>query len=180
MLRGLRKNGAAVINADDERCVRQLEESPAARQLSYGFRASARKAGQHYRILAQDSLGGGSTRVRIERPDAALLDVRSPLLGAPGAYALAAALASVETLLGRSLSGEEVESALAAITVRPPDLILLDLGLSDGDGSAVAEHVATRAATMTAFIVRRHALLHLPPWIPVRNECTVPAYESVR
>ncbi len=131
LLRGLRKNAAAVINADDERCVRQLAASPATRQLGYGFRASTKKSGQHYRILAQDSLGGGSTRVRIERSDAALLGVRSPLLGPPGAYALAAALASVEALLGRSLSGEEVESALASSVLGEPGR-LTPVELPDG------------------------------------------------
>jgi UDP-N-acetylmuramoyl-tripeptide--D-alanyl-D-alanine ligase len=131
LLRGLRKNAAAVINADDERCVRLLAACPAARQLGYGFRANARKSTQHYRILAQDSLGGGSTRVRIERPDAALLDVRSPLLGPPGAYALAAALAAVEALLGRSLSGEEVESALASPVLGEPGR-LTPVELPDG------------------------------------------------
>jgi len=119
LLRGLRKNAIAVINGDDDRCVRQLSASPAARQISYGFRAASRKVKQHYRILGQESRGEGS-RVRIERPDAALLDVRSPLLGPPGAYAFTAALAAVEGLMGRSLTGEEVERALAAPTLGEP------------------------------------------------------------
>jgi UDP-N-acetylmuramoyl-tripeptide--D-alanyl-D-alanine ligase len=131
LLRGLRKTSSAVINADDERCLRQLSGSPAARQLGYGFRASPKKAQNHYRILAQDSLGGGGTRVRIERPQGALLDVRSPLLGPPGAYALAAALAAVEALLGRSLTGEEVESALASPLLGEPGR-LTPIELSDG------------------------------------------------
>ena len=131
LLRGLRKTSSAVINADDERCVRQLAGSPAARQVGYGFRAGSKKTQSHYRILGQDSLGGGSTRVRIERPQGALLDVRSPLLGPPGAYALAAALASVEAVLGRSLSGEEVESALASPELGEPGR-LTPIELPDG------------------------------------------------
>ncbi|HTV19651.1 MAG TPA: Mur ligase family protein [Polyangiaceae bacterium] len=131
LLRGLRKTASAVINADDERCVRQLVGSPAGRQLGYGFRAGSKKAQNHYRILGQDSLGGGSTRVRIERPQGALLDVRSPLLGPPGAYALTAALASVEALLGRSLSGDEVESALASPVLGEPGR-LTPIELADG------------------------------------------------
>ncbi len=120
LLRGLRRNATAVINADDERCLRQLGGCPASRQLGYGFRAADDKAGQYYRILGQDSLGGGGSRVRIERPGASLLDVRSPLLGPPGAYALAAALASVEALLGRPLTGDEVEAALASSQLGEP------------------------------------------------------------
>jgi UDP-N-acetylmuramoyl-tripeptide--D-alanyl-D-alanine ligase len=131
LLRGLRKAASAIINADDERCVRQLAGSPAARQLGYGFRASSKKVQNHYRILGQDSLGGGATRVRIERPQGALLDVRSPLLGPPGAYALAAALAAVESLLGRSLSGEEVEGALASPVLGEPGR-LTPIELADG------------------------------------------------
>jgi UDP-N-acetylmuramoyl-tripeptide--D-alanyl-D-alanine ligase len=131
LLRGLRRAASAVVNADDERCVRQLAGSLASKQLSYGFRASSKKATGHYRILGQENLGGGGTRVRIERPEAALLDVRSPLLGSPGAYALTAALASIETLLGRSLSGEEVESALGAPELGEPGR-LTPIELSDG------------------------------------------------
>lgn len=131
LLQGLRKASSAVINADDERCVRQLGGSPAARQLGYGFRQSSKQAENHYRILGQESLGGGGTRVRIERPSGGLLDVRSPLLGAPGAYALAAALASVEAVLGRSLSGEEVENALASPVLGEPGR-LTPIELTDG------------------------------------------------
>jgi UDP-N-acetylmuramoyl-tripeptide--D-alanyl-D-alanine ligase len=130
LLRALRPAASAVVNADDERCVRQLALSPASRQLGYGFRASS-KNGAHYRILGQESLGCGGTRVRIERPQAGLLDVRSPLLGPPGAYALVAALASIESLLGRSLSGDEVESALAAPVLGEPGR-LTPFELSDG------------------------------------------------
>jgi UDP-N-acetylmuramoyl-tripeptide--D-alanyl-D-alanine ligase len=131
LLRGLRKTASAVINADDERCVRQLAASPTAKPIGYGFRASPKKTDSHYRILGQESLGGGGTRVRIERPGATLLDVRSPLLGPPGAYALAAALASIEAMLGRALSGDEVESALASPLLGEPGR-LTPIELSDG------------------------------------------------
>lgn len=119
LLRGLRRNAAAVVNADDARCVRQLAGSGATRQLGYGFGGSS-EAPPQYRILGQESLGGGGSRVRIERPGAALLDVRSPLLGAPGAYALTAALAAIETVLGRGLTGDEVEAALASSALGEP------------------------------------------------------------
>jgi len=131
LLRGLRRNATAVVNADDERCLRQLAGSPAARQLGYGFGPGSKRLGQHYLILGQESLGGGGSRVRIERPEAALLDVRSPLLGAPGAYALAAALAAVEAVLGRSLSGDEIESALGSPTLGEPGR-LTPVELADG------------------------------------------------
>lgn len=118
LLRGLRSNAAAVVNADDARCVRQLAACAATRQLAYGFGGEG--TSPQYRILGQESLGGGGSRVRIERPGAGLLDVRSPLLGAPGAYALTAALAAIETLLGRALTGDEVEAALASSALGEP------------------------------------------------------------
>jgi UDP-N-acetylmuramoyl-tripeptide--D-alanyl-D-alanine ligase len=119
LLRGLRRNAAAVVNVDDARCVRQLAGCTATRQVGYGF-GSSEKSAPKYRILGQESLGGGGSRVRIERPEAALLDVRSPLLGAPGAYAITAGLAAIETLLGRALTGDEVEAALASRTLGEP------------------------------------------------------------
>jgi UDP-N-acetylmuramoyl-tripeptide--D-alanyl-D-alanine ligase len=139
LLRGLRRNATAVVNADDERCLRQLAHCPATRQLGYGFEPGAgqglgpgaRRLGQYYHILGQESLGGGGSRVRIERPEAALLDVRSPLLGAPGAYALAAALAAVEVVLGRLLTGDEIERALASPTLGEPGR-LTPVELTDG------------------------------------------------
>jgi UDP-N-acetylmuramoyl-tripeptide--D-alanyl-D-alanine ligase len=131
LLGALRATASAVVNADDERCVRQLAQSPAARHLGYGFSGPPKGASSHYRILGQESLGGGSTRVRIERPKGALIDVRSPLLGPPGAYALTAALAAIETLLGRSLTGDEIESALASPVLGEPGR-LTPIELPDG------------------------------------------------
>ena len=131
LLRGLRRNATAVVNADDERCLRQLGGCPATRQVGYGFAPGAKPSGPFYRILGQESLGGGGSRVRIERPEAALLDVRSPLLGAPGAYALVAALAAVEAVLGRSLTGDEIESALASPALGEPGR-LTPVELPDG------------------------------------------------
>jgi UDP-N-acetylmuramoyl-tripeptide--D-alanyl-D-alanine ligase len=131
LLRTLRSTASAVVNADDERCVRQLAQSPATRHVGYGFSAPPHGNMAHYRILGQESLGGGSTRVRIERANAALLDVRSPLLGPPGAYALTAALAGLETLLGRSLTGDEVENALGSTVLGEPGR-LTPIELPDG------------------------------------------------
>ncbi len=129
LLRGLRSNAVAVINGDDSRCSRQLALSAATRQVRYGFGAAL--PSPSYRILGQEGLGGGGTRVRIERPAAATLDVRSPLLGSPGAYALAAALASAEALIGRSLSGDEVIAALESPLLGEPGR-LTPVELPDG------------------------------------------------
>jgi UDP-N-acetylmuramoyl-tripeptide--D-alanyl-D-alanine ligase len=52
--------------------------------------------------------------VRIERPAGAPLEVESPLLGLPGAYALTAATALVESLLGRPIDPREITGALTS------------------------------------------------------------------
>lgn len=51
------------------------------------------------------------------------------------------------------LSVDSVVGALDEIDRRPPDLILLDLGLPDGDGSAVARHVAAHHATVPVIVL---------------------------
>jgi UDP-N-acetylmuramoyl-tripeptide--D-alanyl-D-alanine ligase len=119
LLRGLRPDAIAVVNGDDERCLRQLADCPASRQLAYGFGSGSLPQGRHYRILGEHSAASGS-RVRIERPGGGALDLQSPLLGPPGAYALAAALASIEALLGRALAPSEVEAALASRALGEP------------------------------------------------------------
>jgi UDP-N-acetylmuramoyl-tripeptide--D-alanyl-D-alanine ligase len=120
ILRGLGPTAVAVINADDERCSRQAESCPAARQVRYGLRAGADRSAAEYRILKKESASPQRTRVRIERPAAGPLELESPLLGLPGAYALAAALAVTETLLGRALAEAEVTSALASPVLGEP------------------------------------------------------------
>jgi DNA-binding response OmpR family regulator len=46
-----------------------------------------------------------------------------------------------------------VASAIAAIDAAPPDLVLLDLGLPDGDGSEVAAHAAREHPTVPVIVL---------------------------
>ena len=46
-----------------------------------------------------------------------------------------------------------VAEAIEAIDSRPPDLVLLDLGLPDGDGSAVANHAAREHPTVPVIVL---------------------------
>jgi len=131
ILRALGPTAVAVINADDERCARQAESCPAARQVRYGLLAGADRTGARYRIVKHESASPQRTRVRIERPGAAALELESPLLGLPGAYALAAALAVTETLLGRGLDEGEVTSALASPALGEPGRLTV-VELPDG------------------------------------------------
>jgi len=122
--------GAAVVNADDERCLRQLARCKAQLVVRYGLGA---RSGEHrqYRIAGHSSALGGSAQVRLERPDAPPLDAHTPLLGLPGAYALAAAVATAEVLLGRALSSLELANALADPALSEPGR-LTPVELSDG------------------------------------------------
>lgn len=46
-----------------------------------------------------------------------------------------------------------VAGALAAVDEQPPDLVLLDLGLPDGDGTAVATHIAAHHPTVPVIVL---------------------------
>ncbi len=70
---------------------------------------------------------GMGARVLIVEDDALIASSLERALGAKGYAASIAA---------------SVADAVAALTARPPDLVLLDLGLPDGDGSTVALHAA--------------------------------------
>src|SRR6185436_18259524 len=84
-----------------------------------------------YRIVRHQSLSPQLTRVRIARPVGPELDLDSPLLGLPGAYALAAAIAANEALLGRALEVGELQQALASPALGEPGRLTL-VELADG------------------------------------------------
>jgi UDP-N-acetylmuramoyl-tripeptide--D-alanyl-D-alanine ligase len=74
--------------------------------------------------------------VCIARPSAPELELDSPLLGLPGAYALTAAIAANEALLDRPLEPSELSSALASPALGEPGR----LGVVElGDGSLVLD-----------------------------------------
>ena len=62
----------------------------------------------------------------------------------------------VRALTSRGYEASEVhtiEAALSAIDERPPDLVLLDLGLPDGDGTTVTHHVARFHPTVPVIVL---------------------------
>jgi len=136
LLRALGPDGVAVFNADDERCVRQAASCAAARQVRYGLEAAAARTGAEYRIVRYESLSPQLTRVCIARPRAPQLELDSPLLGLPGAYALTAAIAANEALLGRALELDELSRALGSPALGEPGrLTVVELG----DGSLIVD-----------------------------------------
>ncbi len=102
--------GIAVGNADDERVARQLAKARGPR-VSYGQRADADYC---FRVLELSSSGSDlEVRRRLAGRDVTTR-FRVGTLGDAGAYAACAALAAVETLLGRELPGELLCAAFAA------------------------------------------------------------------
>jgi UDP-N-acetylmuramoyl-tripeptide--D-alanyl-D-alanine ligase len=153
LLQGLRQDAIAVVNADDERCLRQLASCPATRQARYGL-GSGLSGRDNYRIAAHESQALGGTRVRIERPSGVPLDLHSPLLGLPGAYALTAALASLEMLLDRSLTSEELAKALASPLLGEPGR-LTPIELSDGSLVLNDTYNSSPASVKSSLLVAR-------------------------
>jgi UDP-N-acetylmuramoyl-tripeptide--D-alanyl-D-alanine ligase len=154
LFRGLQPDGVAVLNADDARCVRQAEHSLARRQVRYGLASAAAQSGAVYRIAGHEMLSPRRTRVRLERPDARVLEADSPLLGLPGAYALAAAVAVSETLLGRPLTQAELESALASNELGEPGR-LTAIELADGSSLLDDSYNASPASMRSSVAVAR-------------------------
>jgi UDP-N-acetylmuramoyl-tripeptide--D-alanyl-D-alanine ligase len=131
LLRGLSPRGIAVVNADDERCLRQAASCAAGRIVRYGLAQSAERSGAEYRIVRHQSLSPQLTRVCIARPGAPEIELDSPLLGLPGAYALTAAIAANEALLERPLERGELQSALTSPALGEPGRLGV-VELSDG------------------------------------------------
>jgi UDP-N-acetylmuramoyl-tripeptide--D-alanyl-D-alanine ligase len=106
----LGRGGVAVGNADDARVARQLAKAPGPR-VTYG-----QQAGADYRFeVLEISASGSQLEVRRRLGDRELSTrFRTSTLGDAGAYAACAALASVETLLGRELSAETLNVAFAS------------------------------------------------------------------
>jgi UDP-N-acetylmuramoyl-tripeptide--D-alanyl-D-alanine ligase len=123
---GLSPRGLAVANADDGRAVAQLERSSAAAARTYGFSKRA-----DYRIAQRSPRGSHGSSLRIERAAGSTLDIESPLLGDAGALAVAASIAVVEWLVDRTMTQDEVRSALAGLAAGGEGR-LSPIQLSDG------------------------------------------------
>jgi UDP-N-acetylmuramoyl-tripeptide--D-alanyl-D-alanine ligase len=116
ILRGLAPQAVAVVNGDDERCSRQLERSPASRQIRYGRSG----LGLAYRIESIDTTRTGRTGVVIRRPRGPTLHLETELVGLPAAYALTAGLAAAESVLSRPLEPDEARSGALAREMGEP------------------------------------------------------------
>ena len=130
VLRGLANDAGAVVNADDPRCLAELESSGLERRWLYGQREAPSGADRYCRITACRASPSGRTEVVLSLGEARF-EVESPLVGLPGAYALAASLLAAEALLGRPVTRGEVAAALASPRLGEPGRLRL-VSLADG------------------------------------------------
>jgi UDP-N-acetylmuramoyl-tripeptide--D-alanyl-D-alanine ligase len=151
LLRSLPKTGVAIANGDDERAVRQLVRATAKKKITYGTRGAV-----DYHIVRREGLGLRGSRIAIERPvgrsrDVITLDV--PLLGSPGALAVAAAAAVADRVNGRPTPVERLTSAFNTGKLGEPGR-LSAVELADHtvvlDDSYNANPASIRAAVGTA------------------------------
>jgi UDP-N-acetylmuramoyl-tripeptide--D-alanyl-D-alanine ligase len=166
----LPSGGLAVGNGDDARVRMQLARTPAHRRVTYGA-----SAGVDYRIASRAIDALTHQRVRIERnappgPAAAhFLEFRTPLLGEAGALAACAAVATVERLLGHTVSTELMSDAMDRADVGGgagrlvprqlgSDVVVLDDSYNANPASMVA---SIRAASEIARATERRLVLVL-------------------
>lgn len=114
LLAALSEAGAAVVNADDERCCRQLDASLAGTKRSYGTSRHA-----NYRIVLR-AFELERSLVAVERPDGTTLRLETSLLGAAGALAVSAAVAVTEVSIGRSPDEVRLARAFVQPALREP------------------------------------------------------------
>jgi UDP-N-acetylmuramoyl-tripeptide--D-alanyl-D-alanine ligase len=151
LLRGLPKNGAAIANGDDERVVRQLVLANAKRKITYGTRGAV-----DYRIERREAVGLGGSRVAIDRPrgrSRETIHLEVPLIGLPGALAIAAAVAVADRVAARSVPTDRLSAALASRSFAAPGR-LRPVELADHtvllDDTYNANPASVRAAIATA------------------------------
>jgi len=151
LLRGLTPSGSAIANADDSRAMRQLGACPVGDKTSYGT-----QEGADYRIVGRESPGLGVARLSLERPglghrETIALDV--PLLGVPGALAIAAAVAVADRVQGAPVSPALLAEAFLVHRPGEPGR-LRALALADGtvvlDDTYNANPASIRAAIAAA------------------------------
>jgi UDP-N-acetylmuramoyl-tripeptide--D-alanyl-D-alanine ligase len=110
MFAQLDASSIAVGNADDERVARQLAKA-SGRRVSYGQRADA---DYRFRVVTISASGSDLEVGRRLAGRQVTTSFRISTLGDAGAYAACAALAAVETLLGREISAEMLSAAFAS------------------------------------------------------------------
>ncbi len=101
--------GVAIGFGEDERVHRSVQLANCAERILYGFEKE-----RDLQICDREILRPGWALVVLERKDGSRLSINTPLAGRPGALALAAGVACVESLLGERLQQEACSQAIAS------------------------------------------------------------------
>lgn len=110
LLAALPPEGCAIGNGDDPRVTAQMERSPAARRILYGF-----GEGCTLRALSREPLGLAGSRVRVAWEGGEPVDYEVPLPGEAGVLAALAALAAARALLDVAASPGALLEALGRV-----------------------------------------------------------------
>jgi len=170
----------ALANGDDERCRRQLERCSAGTKQSYGVNAAC-----DYRIMTRSPLGVRRALVRIARPAAPPISLETSLIGQAGALAVAAAVAVVERLLGRSLDATLLATALGQATLgdagrlRPIELRDGSVVLDDTYNANPASVKASLAAAQELATERGARLVLVVGEMLELGECSIEAHREL-
>lgn len=145
----LAPEGCAIGNGDDERVAAQIERSPAARRVLYGFGEAC-----SLRALSRAPRGLEGSLVRVAWEGGDPVDYDVPLPGEAGALAALAALATAQALFGVEARPEALREALLRVAAvhdgrfAPETLadgtVLLDDTYNSNTGSARSSLKAAR------------------------------------
>jgi UDP-N-acetylmuramoyl-tripeptide--D-alanyl-D-alanine ligase len=107
--RALSEDGIAIVNADDEYCLRAADTRSVRRRITFGRSTSA-----DYCLVDREPMGAAGSNLAIVTPDRELV-VIIPLLGEAAAIDFLAALAAQEAASGVRLDRMKIESALGSV-----------------------------------------------------------------
>lgn len=124
----LGESGIAIANADDARVMSETKRSR-GRVVTFGRSPKA-----SYRLASRDSLGARGSRLTVERR-AISSSVDLPLIGEAAAIDFVAALAAVESLVGRALDDSKIISALRSVDLPSGRVSIVELA----DGTIVID-----------------------------------------
>ena len=158
---GLKADGVIVVNQDDARALRSARATEAGRIVGYGASPPAA-----YQVLQRETLSAESSRVRVSRPSGGVIEATVPLLGAPAALAIAAAVAVADAVGAAPSPADTLAAGFASPLVAEAGR-MRPVELPDGtlllDDSYNANPVSVLAALQTAqeLSARRNAELLL-------------------
>lgn len=157
-----------VVNGDDARALRQARQAQVREQtkgrdvrlLSYGFGPEVGLS-----VVSRQSAGTSGARIEVAA-EGRSFTLQVPLVGKPACYAVLAAIAAAEALVGRPFAEAEIQAGLASPSLRPEgraELVPGPTGILIINDSYNANPASMRAAVVTAaeLASQRNGRIHL-------------------